>query len=57
MNTNQKGIKRLFWTGVGTAAMVLAGCATMWALLWNYHFGRGDFGLQWPAINRTGLDP
>jgi hypothetical protein len=29
MNTNQKGIKRLFWTGVGTAAMVLAGCATM----------------------------
>jgi hypothetical protein len=29
MNTSQQGIKRLFWAGVGTAAMVLAGCATM----------------------------
>jgi CHRD domain len=30
MNTNQQGIKRLFWAGVGTAAMVLAGCAAMY---------------------------
>jgi CHRD domain len=29
MTTNQQGIKRLFWAGAGTAAMVLAGCATM----------------------------
>jgi hypothetical protein len=29
MNTSQKGIKGLFWAGVGIAAMVLAGCATM----------------------------
>jgi len=31
MNTRQQGIKRLVWAGVGTAAMVLAGCATMYA--------------------------
>ena len=30
MNTSQQGIKRLFWAGVGTAAMVLAGCAAMY---------------------------
>jgi hypothetical protein len=29
MKTSQQGIKRLFWAGVGTAAMVLAGCASM----------------------------
>jgi len=29
MNTSQQAITRLFWAGVGTAAMVLAGCATM----------------------------
>jgi hypothetical protein len=30
MNTSQQGIKRLFRAGVGTAAMVLAGCAAMY---------------------------
>jgi hypothetical protein len=30
MNTSQHGIKRLFWAGVGTAAIVLAGCASMY---------------------------
>jgi hypothetical protein len=30
MNTNQQGIKRLFWAGAGTAAIVLAGCASMY---------------------------
>jgi len=29
MNMSQQGIKRLFLAGVGTAAMLLAGCATM----------------------------
>jgi uncharacterized protein YcfL len=29
MNTSQQGSKRLFWAGIGTAAMLLAGCATM----------------------------
>ena len=29
MNTSQHGIKRLVWAGVGTASMVLAGCAAM----------------------------
>jgi CHRD domain len=30
MNTSQQGVKRLFWAGVGTAAIVLAGCASMY---------------------------
>lgn len=30
MNTSEQGIKRLFWAGVGTAAIVLAGCASMY---------------------------
>ena len=31
MNASRQGIKRLFWAGAGTAAVVLAGCATMYA--------------------------
>ena len=30
MNKSQQGIKRSFWAGLGTAAMVLAGCASMY---------------------------
>lgn len=35
MNTSQQGIKRLFWAGVGTVALALAGCASM-------HMGGGS---------------
>jgi hypothetical protein len=51
MNTSQQGIKRLFWAGVGTVAMVLAGCASM-------HMGGGtevmlNGGNEVPPVNTS----